>query len=83
MLERLQLSSNRLPYLGFKLHYPGKEMKRDGGTMPDRLCGLVETIVGSLPVEDPHAQQRQQGQIVNLHPVNYTEPFSPSDHVGP
>ena len=31
-------------------------MKRNGGTMPDRLHSLVETIIGSFPVEDPHAQ---------------------------
>ena len=41
-------------------------MERDGGTMPDRLHGLVKTIVGSLPIEDPHAQQRQQRRIVDL-----------------
>ena len=32
-------------------------MKHDGGTMPDRLCSLVEMIVGSFPIEDPHVQQ--------------------------
>ena len=51
--------------------------------MPDRLRSLMKTIVGSLPVEDPHAQQRQQRQIVDLRSVNHTEPFSPTDHVGP
>ena len=51
------MSSDHPPYPGFKFHYPGKEMERDGGTMPDRLRGLVETIVGSLPIEDPYAQQ--------------------------
>ena len=58
-------------------------MKCDGGTMPDRLCGLVKTIIGSFPIEDPHAQQRQQRQIVNLRPINDTEPLSPADHMGP
>ena len=51
--------------------------------MPDRLRGLVETIVGSLPIQDPHVQQRQQRSIVDLRPIDYTEPFSPSDHMGP
>ena len=51
--------------------------------MPDRLRGLVEMIVWSLPVEDPHAQQRQQGGVVYLRPIDHSEPFSPSDHVGP
>ena len=51
--------------------------------MPDRLSGLVKTIVRSLPIEDPHAQQRQQRGIVNLRPVYDTEPFSPSNHMGP
>ena len=40
-------------------------------------------IVRSLPIEDPHAQQRQQGRILDLRPVNHSEPFSPSDHMGP
>ena len=55
----------------------------DSSTMPDRLCCLVKTIVGSLPVEDPHVQQRQQQSIVNLRLVDHTEPFGPSDHMGP
>ena len=51
------MSFDHPPYLGFKLHYPGKEPKRDGGTMPDCLGRLVKMIVGSLPIEDPHVQQ--------------------------
>ena len=77
------MSFDHPPYPGFKFHYPGKKPKRDGGTMPDRLGGLVQTIVGSFPVKDPHAQQRQQRSIVNLHPIDHTEPFSPLDHMGP
>ena len=68
---------------GFKFQYPGEKPERNGGSMPDCLSRLVETIVGSLPVEDPHAQQRQQGGVINLCLIDYTEPFSPSDHVGP
>ena len=51
--------------------------------MPNRLSCLVKTIVRSLPIEDPHAQQRQQRGIVDLRPVDHMEPFSPSDHMGP
>ena len=51
--------------------------------MPDHLCCLVQTIVGSLPVKDPHVQQRQQRRVINLRLINHTEPFSPSDHMGP
>ena len=51
--------------------------------MPDRLCCLVKTIVGSLPIENPHAQQRQQGSVVYLRSIDFSEPFSPSDHMGP
>ena len=54
------MSFNHPPYLGFKFHYPGKESKCNGGTMPDRLCSLVETIIWSLPIEGPHVQKRQQ-----------------------
>ena len=58
-------------------------MERDGSTMPDCLCSLVETIIWSLPVEDPHVQQWQQRQIVDLRPVDYTKLFGPADHMGP
>ena len=51
--------------------------------MPDHLSRLVETIIGSLPIKDPHAQQRQQRSIIDFCPINDPEPFSPSDHVGP
>ena len=51
--------------------------------MLDRLHGLVKTIVGSFPVEDPHVQQRQQRGIVDLHTIDHTKPFSSMDHMGP
>ena len=50
------MSFDHPPYPGFKFHYPGEELKHDGGTMPDHLGSLVKTIVRSLPIEDPHAQ---------------------------
>ena len=40
-------------------------------------------IVGSFPVEDPHAQQQQKRSVVYFRPINLSEPFSPSDHMGP
>ena len=51
--------------------------------MPDRLRSLMETIIQSLPVEDPHAQQQQQRQIIDLRPIDHTQPFGPTDHMGP
>ena len=51
--------------------------------MPDRLRGLVETIIWSLPVEDPYVQQQQQQRIVDLLLVDHTQPFGPMDHMGP
>ena len=51
--------------------------------MSDRLSHLVQTIVWSTPVEDPHAKQQQQGRIVNLPPVDHMKPFGPVDHMGP
>ena len=51
--------------------------------MPNCLGCLVKTIVGSLPIEDPHAQQQQQRGVVNLHLINHSEPFCPSDHMSP
>ena len=58
-------------------------MKHDSSSVLDRLSHLVQTIIWSTPVEDPHAKQRQQGRIVNLPPVDHTKPFSPVDHMGP
>ena len=43
----------------------------------------METIIGSLPVKDPHLEQQQEGQIVDLCLIHLSKPFSPSDHVGP
>ena len=40
-------------------------------------------IVGSLPIEDPHVQQRQQGSVIYLHPINDSKPLRPLDHMGP
>ena len=40
-------------------------------------------IVGSLPIEDPHAQQQQQRSVINLRPIDHTKPFGPTDHMGP
>ena len=51
--------------------------------MPDCLSHLVETIVGSFPVENSHLKQRQQGRIINLPPVDHTKPFGSLDHMGP
>ena len=51
--------------------------------MPDCLSCLVKMVVGSFPIEDPHAQQRQQRSIVDFHPVDHTKPFSPLDHMSP
>ena len=51
--------------------------------MPDCLRGLVKMVVRSLPIEDPHTQQRQQRGIIDLRPIDYTEPFSPTNHMGP
>ena len=51
--------------------------------MSDRLCHLVETIVGSFPIKDPHPKKRQQGQIVDLGPINHSKPFCSMDHVCP
>ena len=47
------------------------------------LGRLVHMIVGSFPVEDPHLKQRQEGQIIDLHPIHLSKPLCPSDHMGP
>ena len=44
---------------------------------------LVETIVGSLPVQNPHLEQQQERRIIDFWPVHHSEPFSPADHMRP
>ena len=68
---------------GFKLQYSGKETKCDSSPVSDCLSHLMEMIVWSTPVEDPHVKQRQQGRIVNLPPIDHTKPFGPVDHMSP
>ena len=51
--------------------------------MPNHLSHLVETIVWSFPVQDPHLEKRQKQRIIDLHTVHHLEPFSPSDLVPP
>ena len=58
-------------------------MKCDGGPMSDCLSRLVQMIIWSTPVEDPHTEQRQQGRIIDLPLVDHTKPFGPVDHMGP
>ena len=50
--------------------------------MLNGLSGLVKTIVGSFPVEDPHLKERQESWIIDLSPVHLLEPLSPLDHMG-
>ena len=77
------MSFDHSPHPGFKLHYPREETKHDGSIMSDCLGSLVETIIWSLPVEDPHAQQQQQRWIFDLCLINHMKPLGPTDHMGP
>ena len=43
----------------------------------------METIVRSLPIQDPHLEQRQEGQIIDPCPIHLLKPFSSLDHMGP
>ena len=83
MLEGHQTSFNHSSHLGFKLQYPGKETKCDSGSVPDRLSHLVQTIIWSTPVENPHAKQQQQRWIIDLPLIDHMKPFGPADHMGP
>ena len=58
-------------------------MKFNGSSVPDRLSRLMKTIVGSLPIKDPHSEKRKKRRIVDLRTINHSEPFSPLDHVRP
>ena len=51
--------------------------------MMNCLSRLVKMIIWSLPVEDPHPEQRQEGQIVDFGPIHLMKPLRPSDHMGP
>ena len=58
-------------------------MERYGSSVSNRLGHLVQTTVGSLPVQDPHLEQRQEGRIIDLCLIHLSKPFSPLDHMGP
>ena len=58
-------------------------MEGHSGPESNSLGCLMKSIVGSLPVEDPHPNQRQEGRIVDLGPIHLMKPLCPSDHVGP
>ena len=58
-------------------------MEHHSGLMQNCLSHLVKTIIGSLPIYNPHLEQRREGQIIDLCLIHYLEPFSPSDHVRP
>ena len=49
----------------------------------DCLSHLVEMIIGSFPVQDPHPEKTQESQIVNPHPIHYLEPLNSVDHMCP
>ena len=53
------------------------------GPLTPSVSHLMETIVRSFPIKDPHPEQGQQGRIVNLHTIHHSEPFRPLDHVCP
>ena len=39
-------------------------------------------IVGTHPVENPHAKQAEQDRIVDLSPIDLPKPFHPTDTGG-
>ena len=43
----------------------------------------MEIIVRTHPVEDPHMEQVNQDQIINLRLVHLSKPLCSLDHVGP
>ena len=58
-------------------------MEHHSSPVPDHLSHLVETIVGSLPIQDPHLKQRQEGRIIDFCLIHLLKPLSPLDHVCP
>ena len=51
--------------------------------MLNRLGRLVETIIGTGPVQDPHPEQAKENWIIDVSPIHLLKPFHPSDHIGP
>ena len=47
------------------------------------LCSLVQPVIRTSPVEDPHPEQVEKDRIVDTSLIHLLEPFCPSDHVGP
>ena len=58
-------------------------MKHDGSSMLDRLSCLVETVIGSFPVEDPiWSNDRRDGLLILVWLMTQSH-LAPVDHMGP
>ena len=51
--------------------------------MLNSLSSLVQPVIWTSPVEDPHTEKAKKDRIVDASPIHLTEPLCPSDHVGP
>ena len=47
------------------------------------LGHLVKTIVGTSTIQDSHLEQAKENWIIDTSPIHLSQPFHPSDHVGP
>ena len=70
-------------YPVFKFHNTGKGTEIHGCGMSNGLNYLIKTIVGTGPVQDPHLEQAEEDQIIDMSLINLLKPLHPSDHIGP
>ena len=70
-------------YPVFQLHNTGKGTELHHSRMLDGLCCLVHMIIWTSSVQDPHTEQAEEDQIVDMSLIHLSEPFCPLDHVCP
>ena len=67
----------------FQLHNMGKDSEVHYCQVADHLGCLMEMIIWSSPVQDPHPEQTKENWIIDSGLVHLSKPFGSSDHVGP
>ena len=71
-----------ISYPVFQFHDTGEGMELHPGRMLNGLHHLVHAIIGTGPVQDPHAEQAEENQIINISLIYLSKPFHPLDHIG-
>ena len=82
-ISKQSTCSESLLYPVFQLHNTGKGAEVHSSQVLDGLGHLVDPLVQTSPIQDPHPEQVEEDWIIDMSLINLSEPFGPLDHVGP